>query len=292
MTALSTPLTAYTLVDLIALVKPRVTALVIGTTAAGLFIAPGAPRPTLVFFTLLGTVLMVAAANTLNMYLERDIDALMLRTQNRPLPAKRLSPQVALWLGIELAVLAAIILSAAVNQLTAVLGIAAFIAYVFYYTPLKQKTTWALLIGAIPGAMPPLMGWTAATGSLDLPGFNLFAILFLWQVPHFLAIALFRKEDYQKAGLKILPLEKGEAATKHAMVRYLGALLPVSLAPVLLHGAGTVYFVTAAILGTVFLGWGCYGLKRDAGVRWAKSFFLVSIVYLPIVLLVLVLDPL
>lgn len=280
--------------DLISLMKPRVAALVLATTTGGLWLAPGLPSFSLVILTLLGVVLLVGASSILNMYLERDTDALMFRTRHRPLPAKRMAPELALRLGIVLAGVGVVVLTFGVNPLTALLGVIAFVGYVLFYTPLKQKSTIAILIGAIPGAMPPLMGWTAATGSLhlpgDLPGLVLFAILFLWQVPHFLSIALRYQEDYKRAGIKVLPLEKGVTATKHAMVRFLGGLVAVSLYPVPLGMAGHFYFVTALVLGVTFFLWGCYGLRRQAGPRWARSFFLASIIYLPVLLAVLVID--
>jgi len=280
--------------DFIELLKPRVTALVIATTLGGLWLAPGTPSRTLVIFTLLGTVLLVGAANALNMYLERDTDALMARTRNRPLPAKRMAPGIALWFGVILAVVSATLLTLTVNVLTGLLGVIAFISYVLFYTPLKQKSYVALLIGAVPGAMPPLMGWTAATGSLrvpgDFPGLVLFSILFLWQIPHFLAIALFRQKEYAKAGIKILPLEKGVDATKHMLVRYLAGLVAVSFYPVSFGMTGPAYLVIALVLGITFFGWGCYGLRKSAGVRWAWGFFIASIIYLPVLLAVLALS--
>lgn len=278
-----------TATDFLALIKPRVTALVIATTAAGMFLAGRPLSPSLLFWTLLGTVLLVGAANSLNMYLERDADLLMERTKDRPLPAKRMAPPVALWFGVELAFVAILILSVAVNPLTAFLGVVAFVSYVLFYTPLKQKTTLALLVGAVPGAMPPLMGWTAATGSIALPGILLFMILFLWQIPHFLAIALFRKGEYAKAGIKVLPLEKGELVTKHWMVRSLVALFPVPLFFIPLGLTSRLYSVTAILLNSIFFAWGCYGFRKKNNLSWARSFFLVSIIYLPVLLLVLVL---
>lgn len=280
--------------DFIALVKPRVTALVIATTLGGLWLAPGTPSQALVVFALLGTVLLVGAANALNMYLERETDALMARTRDRPLPARRMTPQVALWFGIFLGAIAVAVLALAVNLLTGVLGVIAFVSYVLFYTPLKQKSYAALLVGAVPGAMPPLMGWTAATGTLklpeDFPGLVLFSILFLWQIPHFLAIALFRQKEYEKAGVKILPSAKGVAATKHMMVRYLAGLVAVSFYPVSFGMTGTAYLVAALVLGAAFFAWGCYGLRKTAGVRWAWGFFVASIIYLPILLGVLALS--
>lgn len=274
--------------DVIALMKPRVTALVIATTIGGMWLAPRPLPMAALLFSLIGTILLVSAANALNMYIERDIDRLMERTRNRPLPAKRLAPEVALWLGLVLAVVASAILSFGVNPMTGFLGVVAFVSYVLFYTPLKQKSTAALLVGAVPGAMPPLMGWTSVTGSIDFPGLVLFMILFLWQVPHFLAIALSHKEDFAKAGIKILPLEKGEAATKHTIIRYLAGLYAVTLYPAWFGMAGPSYLWTALILGGVFFSWGCYGLRSNSGIRWARSFFLASVVYLPILLFTLV----
>lgn len=280
-------LTTSTASDLIALVKPRISALVIATTAAGIWLAPGKLEPSLVFFTLLGTSLLVGAANTLNMYLEREVDALMRRTCDRPLPARRLVPQVALWFGIALALVAVVILLLKVNRLTALLGVIAFVTYVLFYTPLKQKSHVALLVGAVPGAIPPLMGWTASTNSIAPPGLVLFFILFLWQIPHFLAIALSHRSEFEKAGIKVLPLEKGDLAARQWIVRYLAGLFAVSLYPVALGIAGAVYFWSALLLGLVFFGWGCAGLRRQVGLHWARNFFLVSIVYLPLLLFVL-----
>ncbi len=273
--------------DLIALVKPRISTLVIFTTACGLWLAPQTPSPFLAFMTLFGTVLMVGGANALNMYLERDSDALMLRTKNRPLAAKRLAPKIALRFGIALALLSTILLYKEVNPLTALLGVIAFISYVLFYTPLKQKSHAALLVGAVPGAIPPLMGWTAATGKIALPGLILFFILLLWQVPHFLAIALVRKEEYEKAGIKILPLEKGERVTKHWIVRYLLGLFAVTLYPSFYGITKSHYLWFALVLNGAFLFWGCYGLRSGASTRWARSFFFASIVYLPLLLFAL-----
>lgn len=279
--------------DFVALVKPRITALVIMTTACGLWMASHNPPAILVIATISGTVLLVGAANSLNMYIERETDALMRRTKDRPLPAKRMKPIVALWFGVTLAAIAVVVLTLFVNHLTGLLGLIAFISYVLFYTPLKQKSTIALLIGAVPGALPPLMGWTAVTGTLkipqDLPGLTLFFILFLWQIPHFLAIALFHREEYARAGIKIMPIENGEKATKHCILRYTAGLVAVSLYPVWLGQAGLIYFITALGLGMVFFGLSLWGLRLQSGVRWAKIFFIASIIYLPVLLGVLAL---
>jgi protoheme IX farnesyltransferase len=252
--------------DLVALAKPRITALVITTTAGGLWLSPVKAGPLVITLALLGTVLIVSGANALNMYLEREIDGHMDRTRDRPLPAGRLAPRVALWFGVALSVLAIPILALGVNVLA--------------YTPLKQRSHWALLVGAVPGAMPPLLGWTAATGAIGAGGLVLFGILFLWQVPHFLAISIFRRADYARAGLKVMPNTAGMRATKHSIVRYLLALVATSLLLVPLGVERTFYLPCASVLGAVFFGWGCYGLRESAGDRWARSLFGVSILYL------------
>ncbi len=269
--------------DLLSLTKPRVTFLVIGTTLAGFFLAPQSSLLTLLW-ALTGTTLLVAAANSLNMYLERDVDAMMSRTMNRPLPARRLPPPAALWFGLSLSVLSLILLQWKINALTTLLGLIAFISYLLFYTPLKQRSHVALLVGAVPGAIPPLMGWTAATGHVGTGGLVLFFILFLWQIPHFLAIALMRKEEYEKAGLRVLPVEKGEAETRRWMVRYLAGLVAVSLYPYSLQLAGRFYLASALLLGLLFLALGIIGLKKSADLRWARRFFLYSIIYLPLLL--------
>jgi protoheme IX farnesyltransferase len=237
---------------------------------------------------MLGTVLIVAGANALNMYIEREIDGRMDRTKDRPLPAGRLAPRVALWFGVALSVAAVPILAIGVNLTTALLAVLAHLSYVLAYTPLKQRSPAALLVGAVPGAMPPLLGWTAATGSVGWGGLVLFGILFFWQVPHFLAISIFRKDDYARAGLKVLPNTAGLRATKHSIVRYLLALVAVSLLLVPLGVERRGYLLWAGLLGAMFFGWGCYGLRDAAGARWARSLFAVSIVYLVLLFCALV----
>lgn len=274
--------------DLITLTKPRLTGLVIATTGCGLWLAtrvqaqrgiPALPASTLAL-ALLGTILVVCGANALNMYIERDTDGLMARTRNRPLPRGRLSPDTALWFGIALSSSALAIHFAAVNVTTGILAAFALVSYVLVYTPLKRKTTLALPIGAVPGAIPPLLGWTAVTGRIDPPGLALFGVLFLWQIPHFLAIATFRKGDYVRAGLKVLPAERGDRVTRRHILFYLAALVGVSLLLVPLGAAGPFYFVSACVLGAGFLVVGAIGLRPTAGVRWARWLFGLSIVYL------------
>jgi heme o synthase len=275
--------------DLVALAKPRITVFAILTAMGGLALAPGDPAEAPWLALLVGTALIVGAANTLNMYLERDIDCLMARTKSRPLPAGRMDPAIALAFGVTQALLAVPLLTFAVHPLTGLLGVVAFLSYVCLYTPLKQRTTIATLIGSVPGAMPPLLGWTAATGSIDLAGLALFSVMFLWQIPHFHAIALFRRKDYDRAGLKILPSARGEETTRHAIVFYLAVQVQVSLLLFPLGVAGRWYLLTAALLGGGYFLYGLRGLA-SGGPRWARNLFLLSIFYLPALFTALVLD--
>jgi protoheme IX farnesyltransferase len=291
MSAASEPAHGVALGDLLALAKPRITALVVFTTASGLWLAPRGLSAAGVALTLVGTVLIVAGANTLNMYLERDSDALMARTAGRPLPAGRMDPAVALRLGLGLSVLSVPLLTFAVGPLPGLLASIALVSYVLLYTPLKRRSATALLVGAIPGAIPPLIGWTAATGRLDLPGVLLFAVMFLWQVPHFLAITLFRKGEYARAGLVVQPNEPGgERAARANIVRYTVALVGVSLLFVPIGVAGRLYLVTALVAGAAFLGYGLLGLRENAGTRWARNLFFLSLVYLTALFAVLMVD--
>ncbi len=283
-TALRKPL------DFLALIKPRITLMVICTTLGGLYLAPGARDPRIVAILVLGTVLVVGGANTLNMYLERDSDALMRRTRNRPLPAGRLRPRTALWFGVALGAIAVPLLAVAINPLTGALGLLALLGYVLVYTPMKRRSPWALVVGAVPGAIPPLMGWTAATGRLDLPGLLLFGVLFFWQMPHFLAIALYSTDDFARGGIRTVPIVDGVEAAKRQVVIWLAALVPTSLLLVPCGIAGAPYLVAAAAGGAVFFAWGIYGLRAAAGRAWARSLFLVSLVYLTTLFVVLAVE--
>ncbi len=233
----------------------------------------------------------MSGANALNMYIERDIDRKMPRTQNRPLPAGRMNPKIALWFGMALSAVAIPILAIGANPLTALLAIVANLLYVLAYTPMKQHSSYALHVGAIPGAIPPLLGWTAGTGRIDAVGAVLFAIMFLWQIPHFCAIALFRKADYARAGIHVLPNTQGELATRHTIVRWTFALVATSLLVVPLGVAHHGYLIVATLLGAVFFVWGSYGLREGSGRRWAKSLFAVSLVYLVFLFAALTIDP-
>ncbi|HVI75743.1 MAG TPA: heme o synthase [Anaeromyxobacteraceae bacterium] len=267
--------------DVVALAKPRLAALVLCTTAGGLWLAPGHRDGLSSSVLLVGTSLVVAAANALNNFLERDVDALMRRTRDRPLPAGRLDPSVALAMGLLLPSVALPALALFTNGLTASLASLALFTYVVVYTPLKQKSSLALLVGAVPGAIPPLMGWTAVTGRLDAGGLALFALLFCWQLPHFLAISMYLKEDYARGGLRVFALVHGDRAARSWAAATSLVLIPVSLTLLPLGLAGPVYGVAAALLGGALAGYGLTGLwQRGAAHRWARNFFLLTLVYL------------
>ena len=283
--------------DFVTLAKPRITLSVVITAAGGLFLANRGGHlaepvtTTVVLSTLVGTSLIVSGANTLNQYFEREIDKRMDRTKNRPLPTGRLQPKHALWFGLAISALAIPILAIGTNALTALLAVVANLLYVLAYTPLKQHSQYALHVGAVPGAIPPLLGWTAGTGHIDAAGMVLFAILFLWQIPHFVAIALFRKADYARAGLVVMPNVVGELASRHSIIRWIFAVVAASLLVVPLGLAGHGYLIAAAFLGAVWFIWGCYGLREGTGAKWAKSLFAVSILYQVLLFAALVIDP-
>jgi heme o synthase len=273
------------------LTKPRITALVVFTTAAGLWLAPVTPPTSTVLLTLIGTAMVVAAANVLNMVLERDTDALMPRTMRRPLPSGRIEVRSAEWFGLLLCAISLPLLTFGVGSVPGLLASVALLSYVLVYTPLKRRTAASLLVGAVAGAIPPLIGWTAATGRFDLPGVLLFAVLFLWQVPHFLAITLFRRREYARAGLIVQANEPaGDREVRRNIVLYTVALIAVSLMFIPLGVGGTVYLVAAAISGALFLFHGLQGLRGEQGERWARNEFLGSVAYLAVVLAVLLLD--
>lgn len=275
--------------DLVALAKPRILLFALMTAMVGLSLAPGEPTAAPWLALALGTAFIVGSANTLNMYLERDIDCLMARTRKRPLPAGRMHPSWALAFGVGEALVAVPILTFGVNPLTGLLGVIALLSYVCLYTPLKQRTTVATLIGSVPGAMPPLMGWAAATDHLGAGGIALFGVMFLWQVPHFHAIALFRRKDYDRAGLKILPSERGVATTRQAIVFYLAIQVQVSLLLTPLGVAGHWYLLVAALSGGAYFLYALSGIA-SGGPRWARNLFLLSVLYLPVLFAALVLD--
>jgi len=276
-------LTAKT-VDLVALVKPNIMIMALLTAAGAMSLAPGTMPVGRALLLLSGCALVVGAANTLNMWLERDTDCLMSRTKNRPLPQHRLAPATALWFGAIQGAFALPVL-ALVGIVPAALGLVALLLYVGAYTPMKQKTHHATWIGAVPGAMPALIGWTAATGRIDLPGLAVFGVLFFWQIPHTHAIAIYRQREYDAAGMKTLPSTKGLPATRRAIREYLVVQVGVSLLPFFLGVAGVPYLVTASLLGAMVL---VQGFAGDGSTKWARNLFLTSIVYLPVLFAVMV----
>jgi protoheme IX farnesyltransferase len=276
--------------DLVALTKPRITALVLLTETAGMCLAPGRTPAATRVLAWLGTALIVASANALNMWWERDVDGRMSRTRNRPLPAGRLSADLALAFGLALAA-AAVPMLFVVNLATGLLGLVSLVTYVAVYTPLKRHTYLALLVGAVPGAMPPLLGWTAVEGRLGAGGLLLFAFLFVWQVPHFAAITLFRAEEYARAGLQVVSVQHGERGARVMIASWTALLVAVSLAFGPLGLASRVYEVVAALLGCAFLALAAKGLRfgqRFDVRRWGRRVFAFSIPYLVVLLLVLV----
>ncbi len=280
-----------TMRDIVSLAKPRITLMVLITTAGGLALAGGV-ETTRALVTLFGTALVVGSANTLNCWLERDVDRQMARTRNRPLPAGRLDPVVALFFGVALACFSIPLLTLGVNALTGALAALALVSYVAVYTPMKQLTPAALLVGSVPGALPPLIGWTAATGRLEWAGLALFGILFFWQLPHFIAIAVFRQDDYTRAGIKVLPAVRGLRVAKvHALVHSI-LLLAASLLLLPLHVAGVLYGVAASVLGVGMIAIAIRGLDPRAGASWARQLFAASLVYLPLLFAALALDAL
>lgn len=273
------------------LVKARLTALVVVTTLVGFYAGSASPVDFwLMIHTVLGTALVACGAAALNQLLEREYDAKMHRTENRPLPSGRLQPDGVLMVGALLSMAGLLYLALAVNVITSFLGAITLALYVFVYTPLKRFTTLNTMIGAIPGAIPPLMGWTAARGEVTIEGWTLFAILFLWQLPHFLAIAWIYREDYARAGFAMLPVldQDGHRTGIQAVSHTLG-LLPISMCPAIFGMAGFAYLFGAFILGLAFLYFAIQ-FRRQLSVGSARQLFLVSIIYLPVLLGLLVLD--
>ena len=267
--------------DLLALTKPRLSGMVVSTTAAGVWLAPEQPSAARAAAILAGTGMVVGAANVLNNYLERDVDGLMRRTWDRPLPSGRLEPATALALGLGLPVFAIPMLAFAANPLTALLALVALVSYAFVYTPMKRWSTAALFVGAIPGAIPPLMGWTAATGGIDARGLALFALLFVWQLPHFLAISIYLREDYGRGGLKVFALVHGERAARIWAVASSALLVPVGMMPAFLGMASWGFGAVAAVLGGGLTLSAASGLSRPEGdTRQARNFFLSTLLYL------------
>ena len=276
--------------DYLELSKSRIVLMVLISTAAGFLFAPGAVDPLLMLHTLVGTALVAAGTNALNQYVERDHDAKMHRTRMRPLPAGRITPRAALLFSSAIAIAGTLYLGLAVNWLTAILGAFTLTSYIFVYTPLKRVSTLCTIIGAVPGAIPPLMGWTAATNELALGGWIVFGILFLWQLPHFMAISWIYREDYARGGFAMTSVRDGEGGSVAGQaIYYTLALLPVSLAPSLFGMTGTMYFIGAALCGAALLA-ATIRFFFDRQIRNARSVFMISNLYLLTVMLLLVVD--
>ncbi len=271
------------------LTKPRIAFMLVLTSAAGFYLGAAKGFDVLLFVnSMLGITFLAFGVATLNQYWERKTDVLMERTAKRPLPTKKISPNEALVFGILLCVVAESYLFFFVNGLTSVLGLVVIVGYVLLYTPLKTVTSASTAIGALPGAMPPLMGWTASANEITLGAWALFALLFLWQFPHFLAIAWMYKEQYAKAGIKMLPVVEPEGKiTARQIVIFTILLLPVSLAPFFIGLAGVVYLVGASVLGLWFL-YTSIEAARAKSVKKARKLLLVSVLYLPLIFALMV----
>ncbi len=276
--------------DYLQLSKSRIVLMVLITTAAGYLFGAHSVDGLLMLHALLGTALVAAGTNALNQYVEREHDARMHRTRTRPLPAGRITPRAALIFSSAVAVIGTVYLGLMVNGLTAALGAFTLATDIFIYTPLKRVSTLNTLIGAVPGAIPPLMGWTAATNHLGAGGWIIFGILFLWQLPHFMAISWLHREDYARGGFAMLAVrDTGGAAVARQAIFYTLALIPVSVAPALLGLTGTVSFIGAAAAGAALLA-ATIRFYFDRGPRSARSLFMISNLYLITVMLLLVVN--
>jgi protoheme IX farnesyltransferase len=275
--------------DFVSLAKPRLNLLVVASTLAGYAMAGGETLGVWrVAGLLLGTGLVAGGASAFNQVMERDLDALMRRTRTRPLPDQRLQPIEGLLFGAVVTLVGLLTIVASANVLAAVVALATLLSYVAVYTPLKRRSSFGTVIGAIPGALPPIIGWAAAEGALPPQAWTLFGIMFLWQLPHFLAIAWMYREDYARAGFPMLPvLEPDGRSTGRQAVLYAAALLPLSLAPTLMHMAGEFYFAGALVLGVAFLALTAR-FARTRSTREARQVFFGSIIYLPLLWILMI----
>lgn len=277
--------------DFLELTKPRVVLMVLLTTFAGFYLGSEA---TTGYFrlieTLVGTALAAGGTLALNQFLEREADALMERTRRRPLPAGRVQPTEALVFGVLVTLAGLLILASTVTVLSALVTASIVGCYLFVYTPLKQRSSLCGVVGAVPGALPPVIGWTAARGEIGLESVVLFAILFLWQIPHTLAIGRLYREDFAKAGIQFLPvIEPDGGSTGRQVISHCLALLAVSLLPTLLGLAGSLYFLIAFLLGAGFLACGM-DLAISQSLSAARRLLFASLIYLPVLLVVMALD--
>jgi protoheme IX farnesyltransferase len=276
--------------DFVALLKPRVMSLVVFTGLAGLILAPASIHPVLGAIAVLCIAVAAGAAGAINMWYDRDIDAIMSRTRARPIPAGRVEPAEALGFGVVLAIAAVVVMALAVNFVAAALLALSILFYVFVYTMwLKRRTAQNIVIGGAAGAFPPMIGWAAATGTVDLPAVVLFLIIFMWTPPHFWALALFRSGDYAKAGVPMLPVVAGDRETRRQILLYALLLLPLTLLPTALGIAGMFYLAGAAVLGLLLVA-GAVQVWRETGDKAAKLLFGYSVLYLFLLFALMLLD--
>jgi len=285
-----TPQPKFRLQDYALILKPRVMSLVVFTAFVGLLLAPGSIDPKTGFIAVICIAIGAGASGAINMWYDQDIDIIMKRTMNRPIPAGRMDPKEALFFGIALSILSIVMMAWLVNTLAAALLMITILYYVFIYTMwLKRRTPQNIVIGGAAGAFPPMIGWIAVTGTVDLGSLALFAIIFLWTPPHSWALALFRRGDYEAAGVPMMPVVAGEKETKRQILFYTAALIPASLITVMMDTSGLVYLVSAIGLGIEF--WRrCWGLWKEEGVDRAKPLFFYSIFYLFMIFVALIID--
>ena len=277
--------------DFSELTKPRIVLMVLVTAFVGFYIgSEKVPDYVRLLQALFGIALAAAGTLALNQFLERETDAMMERTRRRPLPDGRVQPREALWFGVLITIAGLVYLAVAVNFESAWVTALITLSYLLLYTPMKRKSSLCMLVGAIPGALPPVIGWVAARGHFELDAWVLFAIMFLWQVPHTLAIARLYREDFAKAGIQFLPvIDPDGASTDRQIISHCAALLAVSLLPTLLGLAGAIYFMVAFVLGVGFLASGI-SLAMASTLNGARRLLLASLIYLPVLLLVMALD--
>jgi len=279
------------LADFFELTKPRIVFMVLVTAFVGFYVgSEKIPDYLRLLQMLLGTALAAGGTLALNQYLERDTDVKMERTRHRPLPDGRVQPREAVWFGTAITIAGLAYLALAVNIESAWVTALITLSYLLCYTPMKRRSSLCMLVGAVPGALPPVIGWVAARGSLQVDAWVLFAIMFLWQVPHTLAIARLYRDDFAKAGIQFLPvIEPDGASTNRQVISHCAALLAVSLLPTLLGFAGAIYFAAAFVLGIGFLASGI-GLAMESTTDGARRLLFASLIYLPVLLLIMALD--
>lgn len=281
------------LLDYITLCKPELTLLSVATALAGSYLATiGVMDFLLLFHVFLGTALVGGGAGALNQYIEREYDGMMRRTENRPLPSGRLSPGEVLFFGTSISIIGIVHLAIFANVLTGFLAVVTSVSYLFLYTPLKRISSLSTIVGGVPGALPPMMGWTAVRGEINAEAWILFAILFLWQMPHFLSLAWMYKKDYARAGFPMLAvIDQDGATTSRQILLYCTALIPATIMPTIVGLTGPIYLLGGTALGVAFLVCGVWLFRTRTNV-WARRVFFASLLYLPILFVVMGIDKL